>query len=303
MIKKYADKLIDICREIDFEYDTLMDLSEKDRENTKDYEKEITKLNKLMNLAITYCDSLNINTLKNMHYYIAEKLGKFENCYYYEIASSIIDHVLNKKYIEEKSNINFNDTKDDEEEYEDTPLNIDEIDEENRWLETYPDYLDDYYDEAMGIIYTNVARKIFIELINLKPQTKKESILKNKLLKLYKSKHKYDFLTKSVFLELMSINAKFNPFRIYIVTNEDFSPIYYNESLDILKTICNRRISSIDTESLDDSFEIMCLFEMLDYLNIEQLNKLKDACIEFTNPKLSNTLGQICLNKIKSKAD
>ena len=33
MIKKYSEILIDICREIDFEYDVLMDLSEKNKEN------------------------------------------------------------------------------------------------------------------------------------------------------------------------------------------------------------------------------------------------------------------------------
>ena len=301
MIKKYSEILIDICREIDFEYDVLMDLSEKNKENTVDYTNNLCKLRRLLDKSIEYCRTFSVETLQNMLYYITEKLGEFESCYYYEIASSIIDHVLNKYYIEQRTGTD--DTNEEETEYDDAPLNESEVEEANRWLEAYPDYLDDYYDEAMGIIYTSVARKIFIELINLKPETKKEKELQIKLLKLYNSKYKYDFLTKSVSLELMAVDARFNPFRIYIHADEEFSSMYFNESIDILKTICNRRISSLDTESLEDCFEIMCLFEMLDYLNIEQLNKLKEACIEFTNSKSPNTLGKLCLSKLQSKTD
>lgn len=306
MIDKNNEKLIDICREIDFEYDILMDLSEKKKENTKNYSNELNKLKTLLNLAIEYCNTFSINTLQNMIYYINEKYENFEK-YYYDIAISIIDYVLNQKYIEtrideteiENDEINY----DDETSYDEIPLDETDIEEANKWFETYPDELDNQYDAAMGIIYTNVARKIFIELLNLKPKTKKEKELQLKLLKLYTSRYKYDFLTRSVTLELISIEAKFNPFKIFIYTNDDYSSLYFNESIDILKTICNKKISSLDLESLDDSFEILCLFEMIEYLNIEQLNKLKEACIEYTTSNNPNTLGKICLTKIQSKTD
>ena len=48
MIKKYSEILIDICREIDFEYDVLMDLSEKNKENTVDYTNNLCKLRRLL---------------------------------------------------------------------------------------------------------------------------------------------------------------------------------------------------------------------------------------------------------------
>lgn len=301
MIDNNSEKLINICREIDFEYDVLMELSEKKQEHTKNYLNEVNKLKTLMNTAIEYCNNFSIQTLQNMLYYINEKLEKFEPLYYYEIANSIIDYVLNQKYI--MTRISEPEMEEDEYIYDEIPLNESEIEEANRWLETYPDELDDQYDEAMGIIYTNVARKIFIELLNLNPKNKKEKELQLKLLKSYISKYKYDFLTKNVALELMSIDAKFNPFNIFIYTNEDFSSLYFNESIDILRTICNRKISSLDPESLDESFEIMCLFEMIEYLNSEQLNKLKIACTEFTTSKNPNTLGKICLAKIQTKTD
>ncbi len=336
MIKKYSEKLIDLCMEIDFEYDILMDLSEKNKENTKDYTNNIHVLKELMESAINYCITFKVDELQNMLYYVSEKLEETENGYYYEIASSIIDYTLNKKYKEERKDLEENvvkepneydedydeitDTEDCDEEYKDYDEITDtenydeeydeeyeetypdeiEIDYENKWLETYPDYLDDYYDEAMGIIYTSAARKMFIELINLKPKNKKEKKLQNKLLKLYQTQYRYDFLTRNVSLELMSIDAKFNPFRIYVCTDDDYSPLYFNESINILKSICNKNIDNLDEEDLEDSFEIMCLFEMLDYLDIEQLNKLKEACVEFCYSK-SNTLGQLCLSKIQSK--
>ncbi len=318
MIKKYSEKLIDLCMEIDFEYDVLMDLSEKNKEKTKDYSNNIHALKELMESAINYCITFKVDELQNMLYYVSEKLEETEKAYYYEIASSIIDYALNKKYIEERKNLEegvdvksneydedydeITDTEDYDEEYEETYQDESEIEYENKWLETYPDYLDDYYDEAMGIIYTSVARKMFIELINLKPKNKKEKNYKNKLLKLYQTQYRYDFLTRSVSLELMSIDAKFNPFRVYICTDDDYSPLYFNESINILKSICNKNVDDLDEEDLEDSFEIMCLFEMLDCLSIEQLNKLKEACIELCNSK-SNTIGELCLSKIQSKTD
>ena len=79
MIKKYSEILIDICREIDFEYDVLMDLSEKNKENTVDYTNNLCKLRRLLDKSIEYCRTFSVETLQNMLYYITEKLGEFEH--------------------------------------------------------------------------------------------------------------------------------------------------------------------------------------------------------------------------------
>lgn len=302
MLKKQIQELLDICKEVDYEYDVLMQLSEQNKEDTSDYEEHLELLNFYVLTGLEYCQNCPLNVLEKMLSNINKLTDANPDNYSYIAAANTISYVLDKKYIESRnSNQEENVDEDlDEDCYE---CADEEIPEENKYFEEYPNELDDLYDEAMSIIYVNATRNVVKKLRNIKPQNEYETEYKKQLVKLYQTRYKYDYLASSISLELIAIKAHFNPFRIHIILDEtDYRPIYFNEAIGIIQNLYQRKNTHTNPEDvMEDYFSIECLEEIFRHLDIERLSKLKDLCQDLSISSPKNNYGDICLRKIKER--
>ena len=302
MLKKQIQELLDICKEVDYEYDVLMQLSEQNKEDTSDYEEHLELLNFYVLTGLEYCQNCPLNVLEKMLSNINKLTAANPDNYSYIAAANTISYVLDKKYIESR-NGNQEENVDEDLDEDCYKCADEEIPEENKYFEEYPNELDDLYDEAMSIIYVNATRNVVKKLRNIKPQNEYETKYKKQLVKLYQTRYKYDYLASSISLELIAIKAHFNPFRIHIILDEtDYRPIYFNEAIGIIQNLYQRKNTHTNPEDvMEDYFSIECLEEIFRHLDIERLSKLKDMCQDLSISSPENNYGDICLRKIKER--
>ena len=134
--------------------------------------------------------------------------------YYYTAAMNAVSFVYNKKCAQDYSQEEQDEVV--SEEIFDEIYQDDEPDEEKYIDNDYPEELDDYYDEAMGMIYLEATRKVITKIKSTYTTNEYEKKYKNRLLKEYNVYYKYDFLSSNIFLELISIKNRFDPFAINI---------------------------------------------------------------------------------------
>lgn len=351
MIKKYVIGLIDICKEIDFEYDKLMELSEKNQEKTQNYENHLSLVESYLQVAIEYCYKFSVEDLQKILNFINKLVRDNPDGFGYNTSCKIVDYVLVKKHIANKEawvendgmeneelfdddvyeeysdddvleelfdemDFSFDDNEDvyvdeviyDEEIYDDEFDEIDSFDGEEIYdsddldIEDYPEELDDFYDEAMNIIYVRAARNLISQLLDIDVHNEDEKRYRAQLIALYQTEFKYDFLSSSVSLELISIKAHFNPFRMFFTTDMDFRAIYFNEVLNNIRILYERDCEDVSQRNvLEDYFIILCIDEMLNFLDHDRLLKLKDAC-NMLNERVSlDEYTDICLRKIRER--
>lgn len=346
MIKKYVDELIDICKEIDFEYDKLMELSEKNREKTVDYENHLSLVESYLQVAIEYSYKFSIEDLKNVLNCINKLIRNNQNGFGFDTSYRIVSYVLGKKYIANRDlscsvdeengymddeeytdrevivedlfnemGFDFDDEEvsyDDEEIYDDDSAEesfdediVEDIyEQEDLGMEDYPEELDDFYDDAMSIIYVRASRNLIRQLLNMEVHNEDEKRYRAQLIVLYQTRFKYDFLSSSVSLELISIKAHFNPFKMFFTSDMDFRAIYFNEILNIIRVFYERDCDNVSQEDiLEDYFTILCINEMLDCLDHDRLLKLRDACNMLDGRFSLDEYSEICLRKIRECLD
>lgn len=304
----YVFELFQLTNKIDTEYSNLMELSSKNRENTQEYNYHLNNLYNYIVESIDYCSRFSIDTLQIMLTKFNKDYQKYpeEYCYYY--GSNIISYVMDKKEIDlrkEQDNEELNDeeSEDDDEETIDTYEYEDEeeIPIENNYYLTYPDNLDDQYDAAMNIIYIAATRKVLLSITNIQTTTKRESEYRNRLLKTYHTYSKYDFLSSNIPLELMAIKAHFNPFLIFVSTDTDFSSLYYNQAINLIRTMYEQDINDTNEKTIcENLFNTFCLEEILNYLDLEKITKLRNFCYDLEAKYHSNHYGKLCLLKINN---
>ena len=308
----YVFELFQITKKIDNEYSILMELSSKNRENTQEYNYHLNNLYNYIIESIDYCSQFSIDTLQIMLTNFNKYNQKYpeEYCYYYGI--NVISYVIDKKEIdlrkeqkpsEYNEELNYEESEEDDEETIDTYEYEDseEIPIENKYYLLYPDNLDDQYDEAMNIIYIAATRKVLLSITNIQTTTKRESEYRNRLLKIYHTYSKYDFLSSNIPLELMAIKAHFNPFLIFVSTDTDFSSLYYNQAIDLIRTMYEQDIKDTNEKIIcENLFNTLCLEEILNYLDLEKIIKLRNFCYDLETKYHSNHYGKLCLLKINN---
>ena len=299
MNKENIKKISEITYDIDNEYGILIDLSIKGKENTEEYNKNLDKLFKLVEKLLSSCYQIPYDALEQILNYFNKKIKTNSENYAYEIAIKTISYVLDKKSfdIEESEN---------EIEYEESSLEElqEELYEEEHVLEDVPEKLEYYYYEAMSVIYAEATKKTYLSIAKEKTNNNHEKTYKKELLSSFYTYYKYDFLSSNVLLELISIKSKFNPFAININILGDFSPLYYNEAINLLDIITKSNYSLVDIDNvINNLFDISCLEIILSRLDTDRLLKLKEYCLSLSKEKdpANNlpTYNEICLNKIK----
>lgn len=299
MNKENIKKISEITYDIDNEYGLLIELSEKGKENTEEYNKNLDILFKLVEKLLSNCYQIPYDSLEQILNYFNKKINTNSDNYAYEIAIKTISYVLDKKSFDLEES-------EDVVEYAEYSLEeaSEELYEENPVLEDVPENLEYYYYEAMSVIYAEAAKKTYLSIAKEKTNNNHEKTYKKELLSSFYTYYKYDFLSSNVLLELISIKSKFNPFAININVIGDFSPLYYNEAINLLDVITKSNYSSVDIDNvINNLFDVSCLEMILSRLDTDRLLKLKDYCLSLSKEKdpTNNlpTYNEICLNKIK----
>ncbi len=299
MNKENIKKISEITYDIDNEYGLLIELSEKGKENTEEYNKNLDILFKLVEKLLSNCYQIPYENLEQILNYFNKKIKTNSDNYAYEIAIKTISYVLDKKSFDLEES-------EDVVEYAESSLEeaSEELYEENPVLEDVPENLEYYYYEAMSVIYAEAAKKTYLSIAKEKTNNNHEKTYKKELLSSFYTYYKYDFLSSNVLLELISIKSKFNPFAININVIGDFSPLYYNEAINLLDVITKSNYSSVDIDNvINNLFDVSCLEIILSRLDTDRLLKLKDYCLSLSKEKdpTNNlpTYNEICLNKIK----
>ena len=299
MNKENIKKISEITYDINNEYGLLMELSVSGKENTEEYNKNLDKLFKLVEKLLSSCYQIPYENLEQILNYFNKKINTNSDNYAYEIAIKTISYVLDKKSFDLEES-------EDVVEYAESSLEeaSEELYEENPVLEDVPENLEYYYYEAMSVIYAEAAKKTYLSIAKEKTNNNHEKTYKKELLSSFYTYYKYDFLSSNVLLELISIKSKFNPFAININVIGDFSPLYYNEAINLLDVITKSNYSSVDIDNvINNLFDVSCLEIILSRLDTDRLLKLKDYCLSLSKEKdpTNNlpTYNEICLNKIK----
>lgn len=299
MNKENIKKISEITYDIDNEYGLLIEMSISGKENTEEYNKNLDILFKLVEKLLSNCYQIPYDALEQILNYFNKKINTNSDNYAYEIAIKTISYVLDKKSFDLEES-------EDVVEYAESSLEeaSEELYEENPVLEDVPENLEYYYYEAMSVIYAEAAKKTYLSIAKEKTNNNHEKTYKKELLSSFYTYYKYDFLSSNVLLELISIKSKFNPFAININVIGDFSPLYYNEAINLLDVITKSNYSSVDIDNvINNLFDVSCLEIILSRLDTDRLLKLKDYCLSLSKEKdpTNNlpTYNEICLNKIK----
>lgn len=299
MNKENIKKISEITYDIDNEYGLLIEMSISGKENTEEYNKNLDILFKLVEKLLSNCYQIPYENLEQILNYFNKKIKTNSDNYAYEIAIKTISYVLDKKSFDLEES-------EDVVEYAESSLEeaSEELYEENPVLEDVPENLEYYYYEAMSVIYAEAAKKTYLSIAKEKTNNNHEKTYKKELLSSFYTYYKYDFLSSNVLLELISIKSKFNPFAININVIGDFSPLYYNEAINLLDVITKSNYSSVDIDNvINNLFDVSCLEIILSRLDTDRLLKLKDYCLSLSKEKdpTNNlpTYNEICLNKIK----
>lgn len=299
MNKENIKKISEITYDIDNEYGLLIEMSISGKENTEEYNKNLDILFKLVEKLLSSCYQIPYDALEQILNYFNKKIKTNSDNYAYEIAIKTISYVLDKKSFDLEES-------EDVVEYAESSLEeaSEELYEENPVLEDVPENLEYYYYEAMSVIYAEAAKKTYLSIAKEKTNNNHEKTYKKELLSSFYTYYKYDFLSSNVLLELISIKSKFNPFAININVIGDFSPLYYNEAINLLDVITKSNYSSVDIDNvINNLFDVSCLEIILSRLDTDRLLKLKDYCLSLSKEKdpTNNlpTYNEICLNKIK----
>lgn len=299
MNKENIKKISEITYDIDNEYGLLIEMSISGKENTEEYNKNLDILFKLVEKLLSSCYQIPYENLEQILNYFNKKIKTNSDNYAYEIAIKTISYVLDKKSFDLEES-------EDVVEYAESSLEeaSEELYEENPVLEDVPENLEYYYYEAMSVIYAEAAKKTYLSIAKEKTNNNHEKTYKKELLSSFYTYYKYDFLSSNVLLELISIKSKFNPFAININVIGDFSPLYYNEAINLLDVITKSNYSSVDIDNvINNLFDVSCLEIILSRLDTDRLLKLKDYCLSLSKEKdpTNNlpTYNEICLNKIK----
>ena len=121
-------------------------------------------------------------------------------------------------------------------------------------------------------------------------------------MKEYNVYYKYDFLSSNIFLELISIKNRFDPFAINIEMAGDFSPLYYNQAIEIITDLYGKnRSNTSPTAVCEDLFSVSVVETIIDLLDVDRLNKLKEFCEEKSSKYNKFNYGNICYVKLKQK--
>ena len=306
MYKNYCDKLILITSYSEEQYEVLRELSAKNKEYTKTLE----RLYDNILISIDFCQQLSIDILRQMTLYLSELTHRYPDDNSYNIAYDTAALILDKKNIaarQKAENNHPNATSHEEypeedeypEEYDDS-IEYEDIPLEQAYQEDYPDELDDIYDEALSAIYTSSARLLFIHISKMPTTNQYELNYKKRLLKEYNTYYKYSFLSMNIYLELLAIKARFNPFKLYLVTDIEVSPIYYNEAIALAQNLFTRKKTNTNVEDvLEDMFDLTCFEQILNYLDMDQIQKLKEYTETLSEKSKSGSYGEECLSKIK----
>lgn len=283
-------EILSISRNINNTYNTLMDLSSMNLENSKQFSETLEDLDYYFTEEDNLYNNLDINTLKKLLIFFDEESK------YSDDASRGYDK-LDERYYEL----------------------LDEIEDMDSYDEDYnEDILDNYYEEVSSYIYKYryfILNNVYIMAIknmidtlhNIKPNNIEEKdfirILKNSF-KVYK----YEYLTTNTLFEKFSLRNKFNPLNMNkqeIPIEYDYLdsiPIYYNETLRIIDLIYDDR-----HEKMDDELTLRLLFLnnvldiLLTCLDYDRLNIVENYIFELDDNFKNNFYGKICLDKIKTK--
>ena len=274
------EELFKITKSIDDNYEELFCLSKKDKEDSKEYNDTLITLYRNVEGSLVFCQNQSIETLQEMIRKINIKIKtNLDGYYYYTAAMNAVSFVYNKKCAQDYSQEEQDEVV--SEEIFDEIYQDDEPAEEKYIDNDYPEELDDYYDEAMGMIYLEATRKV-ITKINVY--------------------YKYDFLSSNIFLELISIKNRFDPFAINIEMAGDFSPLYYNQAIEMITDLYGKnRSNTSPTAVCEDLFSVSVVETIIDLLDVDRLNKLKEFCEEKSSKYNKFNYGNICYVKIKQK--
>ena len=97
MNKENIKKISEITSDIDNEYGLLIELSEKGKENTEEYNKNLDILFKLVEKLLSSCYQIPYDALEQILNYFNKKIKTNSDNYAYEIAIKTISYVLDKK--------------------------------------------------------------------------------------------------------------------------------------------------------------------------------------------------------------
>ena len=295
------EELFKITKSIDDNYEELIYLSKNNKEDSKEYNDTLITLYRNVESSVVFCQNQSIETLQEMIRKINIKMKtNLDDYYYYTAAMNAVAFVYNKKCA-----LDYSQEEQDEvvsEEIFDEIYQDDEPAEEKYIDNDYPEELDDYYDEAMGMIYLEATRKVITKIKSTYTTNEYEKKYKNRLLKEYNVYYKYDFLSSNIFLELISIKNRFDPFAINIEMAGDFSPLYYNQAIEIITDLYGKnRSNTSPTAVCEDLFSVLVVETIIDLLDVDRLNKLKELCEEKSSKYNKFNYGNICYVKLKQK--
>lgn len=312
MYKKYCEELLEICIEIDYEYGALMELSSRNKESSQEYLNKLTQLYNNLQKTISFCGRISLEDLSLMANYLNKLKEKYSDDYKYCVAINVVAYIHDKKSIfkrklmqeeKEQANDEFPEENLEDEYYDGYSEDLDTLEDyplEEKYLTDYPDELDDYYDEALSIIFLSATRKILQIIKDTKATNTYEKKYKKRLLKEYKNYFRYDFLTSNVILELLAVQAKFNPFLIDITTTEDYSPIYYNKAIEIIRQLFDKEKGNNSPEVICETlFDLTCFEEIMTYLDTDQISRLKEFTQELNDTYDTDNYGEYCISKIR----
>ncbi|MCI6847263.1 MAG: hypothetical protein MR835_00190 [Erysipelotrichaceae bacterium] len=295
------EELFKITKSIDDNYEELICLSKNNKEDSKEYNDTLITLYRNVESSVVFCQNQSIETLQEMIRKINIKMKtNLDGYYYYTAAMNAVSFVYNKKCAQDYSQEEQDEVV--SEEIFDEIYQDDEPTEEKYIDNDYPEELDDYYDEAMGMIYLEATRKVITKIKSTYTTNEYEKKYKNRLLKEYNVYYKYDFLSSNIFLELISIKNRFDPFAINIEMAGDFSPLYYNQAIEMITDLYGKnRSNTSPTAVCEDLFSVSVVETIIDLLDVDRLNKLKEFCEEKSSKYNKFNYGNICYVKLKQK--
>lgn len=295
------DELLSISKNIDDCYEKLMYLSRMNKEESDEYNSCLRLLHFNVMKSVVFCETQSVETLQKMVQILNVKIKDNPDDYYYSAAMNAVSFVLNEKLVDSSSKCEQDECMEMDEMIDET-YQDEMVDYEKYFEDDYEEELDSYYDEAMSMIYLEATKKVITRIKSTYVTNDYESNYKKMLLKEYKEYYKYDFLSSNILLELKAINSRFNPFNIDIKIDRDYSPLYYNQAIEVISYLYDRsRNNTSPTEVCEDLFSVLVVETIVDLLDDDRLNKLNELCEEKSSKYNLSNYGDICHIKVKQK--
>lgn len=318
---KTLNRLLTLSEKICILEDELADLSAKDLESSPPFKKYVKDLNELLDKESIIINTLSLDKINKYQKILSANDKHDDTAVAFNRLFQLIQDKLDERdntllFQKEEKHNNNDDTNEEDDDLEislepneDAPENLitDEIEEEVAILDDYyidSFELDKYLINVIDRTSLIVIKKMYDRINTTTSDNKTEAKYKKQLLK-YLKQFKYYIFCLDYKIERLAAKHSFNLNSIPEIKEPDIdlSPLYHNQSIDILDTLYSSSTSlRKSSDILKLLYELMCLEEYTKKLDKESLTKLLSFCEKLeTIPNNDNNFGQYGKQKIKQR--